>query len=219
MKIIGHRGARGLAPENTLAAIKAGLAAGADMLEVDARITKDGVAVLHHDRSFDDFVISDHTFKELRKRKPDIATLQEAITTVKRQVPLIIEIKPAVPTEPIIALLKKFFKKDWQPKHFFVASFDYHILKTVHTVLPNIPIVVLDSWSGVRATWRARRLHTTFICMNYRFLWSGFVASMAKSGYKLSTYPLNDPAKAKRWKMNGLYGVVTDFPDKYKAKN
>ena len=49
MLIIGHRGAAGLAPENTIDAMAAGIAAGADMLELDVRLTRDGVPVVAHD--------------------------------------------------------------------------------------------------------------------------------------------------------------------------
>ena len=45
----GHRGARGLAPENTLAAFQVALDLGVDTLECDLAITKDGVVVIHHD--------------------------------------------------------------------------------------------------------------------------------------------------------------------------
>ncbi len=218
MKIIGHRGARGLAPENTLAAIKAGLAAGADMLEIDVRVTKDGVPILYHDRYLGNLSVSDHTLKELRAKKPDVTTLEQALTAINRQIPVIIEIKPHVPTKPIVLLVKKFLQKNWQPKDFFVASFDYQILKAIRSELPDISLVVLERWSGVRATWRARRLHTKFVCMKHLFLWWGFVASMARSGYSLSSYTLNNPAKAKRWAARGLYGVVTDFPDRYRVK-
>lgn len=46
----GHRGARGLAPENTLPGFAAALAAGVDTLELDVGVTRDGVVVVHHDR-------------------------------------------------------------------------------------------------------------------------------------------------------------------------
>ncbi len=46
----GHRGARGLAPENTLPAFAAALAVGVHTLELDTLVTRDGVVVIHHDR-------------------------------------------------------------------------------------------------------------------------------------------------------------------------
>ncbi len=46
----GHRGARGLAPENTLPGFERALAIGVDTLELDVGVTRDGVVVIHHDR-------------------------------------------------------------------------------------------------------------------------------------------------------------------------
>lgn len=47
--IVGHRGAAGLKPENTLPAVRTGLAAGADAVEVDVQLSADGVPVVYHD--------------------------------------------------------------------------------------------------------------------------------------------------------------------------
>lgn len=46
----GHRGARGLAPENTLPGFELALSIGVDTLELDVGVTRDGVVVIHHDR-------------------------------------------------------------------------------------------------------------------------------------------------------------------------
>ena len=51
--VFGHRGARGLAPENTLAAFDRGVAEGVDGLELDLRLSRDGVAVVIHDDDLD----------------------------------------------------------------------------------------------------------------------------------------------------------------------
>ena len=51
--VIGHRGAAGLAPENTLDGIEAALAAGADAVEIDVRVTDDGAPILLHDETLD----------------------------------------------------------------------------------------------------------------------------------------------------------------------
>src|SRR5262245_47667531 len=49
VRIVGHRGARGVAPENTLAGLRRGIADGADALEFDVRVLRDGTPVLLHD--------------------------------------------------------------------------------------------------------------------------------------------------------------------------
>lgn len=216
MKIIGHRGAKGLAPENTLAALQAGIQAGADALEIDVRVTKDNIPILHHDAVLDGLVISGCNLSDLQKHKPDLITLEQAIRSVNRGVPLYIEVKPDVSTTPIIALLRQCLHQNWLPQDFMLASFNYKTLKSLHAALPEIPVVVIESWSGVRATHRARKLSTKIICMNQRFLWWGFIRSMQKSGYELYAYTLNDSAKAKRWVSYGLAGAVTDYPDRLK---
>ena len=50
IKIIAHRGASGLAPENTLGAFKIAIELGADMIELDIRPTKDQKAIVFHDK-------------------------------------------------------------------------------------------------------------------------------------------------------------------------
>ena len=76
MIIIGHRGAKGLAPENTVASIKKAMELGVDEIEVDVRITKDGTAILNHNPAVKDrfnkaFFIIDNTYAELKKKKTD----------------------------------------------------------------------------------------------------------------------------------------------------
>jgi hypothetical protein len=50
-RVIGHRGAKAVAPENTLASIRAAKACGCSWVEVDVMLTKDKVPVIHHDVS------------------------------------------------------------------------------------------------------------------------------------------------------------------------
>jgi len=71
----GHRGARGLAPENTLPAFRKGLDLGVDTLECDMAITKDGVVVIHHDLWLNPDTTRGPDGKWLEKRGPAISEL------------------------------------------------------------------------------------------------------------------------------------------------
>src|SRR6266498_6138947 len=51
--VFAHRGGSALAPENTMAAFENGLALGSDGLELDVHLSRDGVVVVHHDRTLD----------------------------------------------------------------------------------------------------------------------------------------------------------------------
>jgi glycerophosphoryl diester phosphodiesterase len=69
--VFGHRGASGLAPENTLPSFALALSMGADVLELDVHCTSDGVIVVHHDDTLDRTtdgtgLIREHTFAELQ---------------------------------------------------------------------------------------------------------------------------------------------------------
>jgi glycerophosphoryl diester phosphodiesterase len=115
---IAHRGARHVAPENTLAALRAGIERGADMVEIDVQRTKDGRLVLMHDRDLvrttnvekvfpkkKSYDVADLTWAEVRKLDAGawkrakfagerVPTLKQAIRLVYRErAGLLVEIK------------------------------------------------------------------------------------------------------------------------------
>jgi glycerophosphoryl diester phosphodiesterase len=71
----GHRGARGLAPENTMAAFRKALSIGVTTIETDMAITKDGIVVIAHDRDLNPAVVRDASGEWLSARGPAIRTL------------------------------------------------------------------------------------------------------------------------------------------------
>lgn len=220
MKIIGHRGARGLAPENTIAGLRKGLEHHVDMLEFDLRVTKDKVVILHHNRYLIDpngkkHLIAGCPYEELRARKPDLATFEAVLKTIGHPVPLYVEVKRKELTLPIVKVLKKHLADGWRPSYFLLASKSQKTLLELHSALPDIEKVVIEPWSGVRAHRRARQIGAKKIAMNQLWLWWGFIRGFKNSGKQLYAYPLNNSAKAKRWARWGLAGVITDYPDRF----
>ena len=71
----GHRGARGLAPENTLAAFRRALALGVTTLETDLAVTRDGVLVISHDPLLNPDIVRDAQGRWLTEKGPPIQTL------------------------------------------------------------------------------------------------------------------------------------------------
>jgi glycerophosphoryl diester phosphodiesterase len=221
VKIIGHRGARGLAPENTLAAFAKAIELEVDGVEFDVRVTKDKIPILHHGKYMHLPVaplrrIRKSDLKELKALKADLTTLEEALKYVGLKCQMYVEIKPGEDIGPIVSALKAYSSKGRRIENLAVASFDQNILRQVRRQLPDIALIVNERWSGVRARLRARQVGTRIISMNHLGLWSGFISAMHRSGYSLYTYTLNDPAKAERWAKRGLAGVVTDYPDRFK---
>ena len=118
MLIIGHRGAAGLAPENTLDAMEAGIEAGADILEFDVRLTKDGVLVLVHDfhtmrTHHKASIISRTTYDDLMKFSddyPKVTRIEEVLDRYFGVILLNIEIKSRGSGPALIQLLKKKYR-------------------------------------------------------------------------------------------------------------
>lgn len=116
IRLIGHRGARGVAPENTLPAIVHGIEVGADAIELDVHSTRDGVIVVIHDPTLErttdgEGQVADHTLSEIKQLDagfhytPDagltypfrgqgvrIPTLDEALDAIS-DLPVIVEVK------------------------------------------------------------------------------------------------------------------------------
>jgi glycerophosphoryl diester phosphodiesterase len=235
MKIIGHRGARGLAPENTIAGFKKALEHHVDEIELDVRISKDNKTVLAHntyvsDAAGNEIDIVSHTFAELQQHKPDITSLEDALESIHRKVPAYIEVKPGVPAEPIIEVIHNFLDRGWTNSDFLLASYSQPVLLELHQALPDIQKVVIEDWSGIRAWRRARQVNTKRLSMLEYWLWPGFISSMSRRGFELYSFPpkkhrklaalllgehTNVPNKARAWAKAGLAGVITDYPDRF----
>lgn len=220
MIIIGHRGARGLAPENTIQSLLKAVEHKADEVEFDIRVTSDGVPILHHDPEITDpsgtkLVIEHREYATLLHHKPDLATLEEVFAHLPKSTKLVIEIKPHVSLHAVTSVLQHALNNGWDPINLAIASFDFTVLRAMHYAFPDIPMIVNERWSGVRAHYRARTVKAKRVTMNQMWLWSGFIKSVSSSKIELVAYTLNDPAKVRRWARYGLTGIVTDYPDRF----
>src|SRR5712691_3935269 len=93
--VFAHRGGSALAPENTIEAFDNGLALGADGLELDIQLSRDGVVVVHHDRTLDRTTslrgpVADRTADELRRAA--VPTLADVLAR-HREARVIVELK------------------------------------------------------------------------------------------------------------------------------
>lgn len=142
MKIIGHRGAGGLALENSKAALERGIQVGADALEFDVHKTLDDEVVLSHDGNLERLGGGDHdiatlTYSELQKLplsdgKP-LISLGEALQTAGTT-PVIIEIKSKATVELVITIVEQYPKANVT-----IASPIYDEVARLKDLRPEIP--------------------------------------------------------------------------------
>jgi glycerophosphoryl diester phosphodiesterase len=190
MKIVGHRGAKGLAPENTIKSIRRAMACKVDMIELDVR-AKGRELLLSHDP-----LVLTEKYDEL----------EDALIEIDGDLPLNLEIKEL----EVVPLLPKALKK-YKGKILF-SSFEYKILHEIKKLFPNNDLAVLEKWSGVRAIAEASLLGTTRVHINQHWLWSGFVRSMKNRGFTLYAYTVNSRDRAEELKSWGVDGIFTDYP-------
>jgi len=220
MLIIGHRGARGLAPENTIAGLRKALEHTVDEIEFDVRVTKDAIPVLLHDAEASDvagtkLVVRDTAYKTLKAHKPDLTTLAEAMEYVDTRTRLLIEVKPSEPVLPIVKVVTMFIENGaYASEDLLLGSFSQQTLRELHELMPEIEKVVIERWSGVKASFRARQVGTKRLSMKHLWLWGGFLKAMQRRGYKIAPYTVNDPSVIRKWRPY-IYGVITDYPDRF----
>lgn len=221
MLVIGHRGAAGLAAENSLAALRAGMLAGADMLEFDVRLTKDKIPVLTHDfhtlrTHHDTSIISRHTLEELQTRtEPQpIVPLRDVLDEFFGRIILNIELKGRGTAAAVVALIKeKYIKKpsDWDCLLF--SSFRGSELTTIRKASDKANLSLLHSENPFIFIAYHRNLHLTAVGF-HRLYVNRFALEIAKrAGLFTYAYTVNRPRSAVILAEKGVDGIVTDHPE------
>lgn len=168
-KIIGHRGAAGLALENTIEAIKIAKKYHVYAVEIDVRKTKDNRIVLSHDRDISrvspsDKVIADTNYGDLKRVKfyneENIVELKDAIAAAEGA-QLIIEIKEPDTSELIVKILK-----ETGAKRILITSLWHDELRKIQKLRPDLPILVRDLLSPIDIVATAHNMGAKGININ-----------------------------------------------------
>lgn len=217
MKIIGHRGAAGLALENTIESIKKGVASGADFIELDIRKTRDNKLVLSHDPSLlrahgVNLNVDEHTLKELRIPCPTLPTLEDALKTCNKGV--IIEPKEYIEPKRLIEIVSKFPDLDVR-----FASFNHHVIRALKREYPEYFCYLLEHHSPFEIINHARKIKADGIGLHYGVI-NPLTYLLAKR-FKLHVYIYT---VNKAWIANALARlypdiyICTDYPNQIKKR-
>lgn len=223
---IGHRGARGHAPENTLLAIDTGIGLGADMIEFDVQLCGGQLVVLHDPRlertTNGTGRVSEVPFEYLRRldagKGQQIPTLHEVLALVAGRTSLNVEIKSANGTAAAVAtVLREALSDGWQTHQFLVSSFHLPELYEFKQLAPEIPIAVL--LCGVPLDWAACATEMGAHALNIsaEFADPMLVRDAHARGLKVHAYTVNHPADIAAMRNLGLDGVFSDYPERVTA--
>ncbi len=234
-RIIGHRGACGLAPENTLASFKAAAQQGVECVEFDTRLSKDDTVVIFHDDTLDRTTngagpVNEHDVKQLQRLDFGSwfgsAFTGERLLTFKgliefldeNEMLAIVEIKPAPGQERETAVATCNLIRDSWPGSLpvpVISSFKDACLAVSRSILPNVERALLIEEN--LETWerRAGDLECSSVHIWHEMLDQATVKSMTSIGYTVRTYTVNDPERGKVFLDWGVEGLCTDFPDRF----
>lgn len=220
---IGHRGARGHAPENTLLAIDTGMRLGAQMIEFDVQRCGDELVVIHDPRlertTNGTGRVAEVSFDYLRGldagQGQQIPTLREVLTLVEAGVSLNVELKSADGTAAMVAAqLGEALGEGWSPSQFLVSSFHLPELYEFKQLAPEIPVAALVC--GVPLEWAAcaTELGAHALNISAEFADSRLIHDAHSRGLKVYAYTVNHPDDIASLHAAGLDGVFSDFPDR-----
>jgi len=231
--LIAHRGAGAGAPENTLAAIHSAHEQGAKWIEVDIKITYDGVPILMHDDMLDRTTtgtgpVAQATWDEIKKLKiavgddksqyvdEIIPSLEEVLKLIlKLDMSLVAELKPcpgrskATTMVTMIELAKAWPERDLLP---VIASFDMESLEMAAQLEPHWPRCLLfDTWDP---DWRQKVERAGASAVNFKEdqLTQERVNDIIGLRMPLLAYTVNDPVRAKDLLAWGVSAVYADCP-------
>lgn len=218
MLVIGHRGAKGLAPENTLESLREGYNAGADMLEFDVRLTHDKVPILSHDGMMFGRVISRTPLGVLEKLG-HVTTLEMVLDEFFGRILLNLEYKPIRDVRVVFKIICENYirdKSDWD--NILISSFHVRPLLHLRRLSPYINLAMLHSVNPFAFVTYQRRLHLVAVGWHRLHINKLAIEIAQKSDIFSYVYTVNRPQAVKILEERGIDGVVTDYPDRIIGK-
>ena len=225
-EIIAHRGFSAIAPENTLAAVKAAISADADRVEVDVQLSREGEVFLMHDQSLERTTgvrgrILDFSQEEISLLdagswfSPDFAgegvpSLREVLRLCKGKIALKIELKPVKGVEALLAdAVLRIVREEGMSSSVMISSFSQEALERVRKVDGKII-------SGLIATSVAgpydEIAYADALVVNQTFLTLDQTGNIKGSGKLLYAWTANSTQEIQAMWRLGVDGIITDYP-------
>ncbi len=232
VKIFAHRGASAYAPENTLEAFSLAMEQGADGIELDVQMTRDGELVVIHDETIDRVsggkgFVKDFTLEELKKfsvsngfeKYPEvrIPTLQEVLELVKPSAMEVnIELKTGIFWYPEIERkVLDLVRREGMEERVIYSSFNHYSIQKIRQLSPEaetaylIGDVMLDVAAYTKNTG-VKGLHPAL----FHVKMADFLKEYKESGVALRVWTVNDKEQI-RWMIDeGMDAVITNYPDR-----
>ena len=223
-KIIAHRGASSIAPENTMVAFSKALEIGVDYIELDIRLSKDDSIMVIHDESLERTtngtgLVKQQPYDQLKALSAGysskfgsdflnekIPSLYEVLSFAKGKTKLCIDIKNS-PEVPVMDLI---FKKEME-NHVFIMSYNVEKLKRISTIYPQINTILLKNTLTSIDLTIADEIGAFGVSGSY-FFPSVLVKKAHEHDLEFWTGIIRDPLKAENLFRYNVDAILTDHP-------
>lgn len=211
---IGHRGAKGYAPENTLMAFQKAIEMNVDMIELDVHSSKDSISMVIHDKSIDrttsgSGLVADFTSVELQKF--GIPTLEEVFQLVQNRCEINIEIKEFVAVKGVLDLINS---TAFPKEKLLISSFDWNALQEIRFHDDKISIGVLTETDLELAIAFAKFIKAKSIHPYFHLLTKENTLKMQEKGFQVFAWTVNEEVDIQKMKSLKVDGIISDFPDR-----
>jgi glycerophosphoryl diester phosphodiesterase len=212
MEIIAHRGFCKQAVENTPAAVLAAWQIGADAVEIDVRLSKDGTVAVIHDANTNSLQVSAADFQQLEKT--GIASLNQILDVLPEDKRVFIEIKCK---SEIIPALKTEIQRCAKQRQIVLIGFDFQTMKQAKMDMPDICVCLSvrakKGLNGGELIERACDNKFSGFALEYNSITADFTDMCKKSNLKILAWTVNDTKTAKFLADCSIAGIITDQPD------
>ena len=216
---IGHRGAKGRLPENTLPSFEHAIYVGCEWVELDVHHV-DGELLVIHDKSVERTtngkgLISELGFDEIRALDAGgghpIPTLQEVINLVDRRCRVNVELKGPATAKPVSDLLSQYCLAEWSHHDFLLSSFNHKELELADIAYPRgilFAKLLPDMWDS------AERLGAWSVNFHKGDVSRSLVDDAHARGYKVLVYTVNSNTDILKMIDYGVDGLFSDYPER-----
>lgn len=238
VKIIAHRGASRYTPENTIAAFNKAIDLKADAIELDVRLSKDGVPVIIHDKNINRTsngkgTVSDMTVKEMKKYSFGVnfhpSFVDETIPTYEEFLQLVtdhpITIHLEIKSDPnkqniliqkILELSKAYSVED----RIVYSSFDHQLLQQLKVIHPGVKIALLCKKCKNIFTYIDQLDYPIYsIHPKHVHITEEIVKKAADRNIVVNIYTVNQVKSAHKYRAMGIDGLFTDDPLIFQQNN
>ena len=233
-KVIGHRGAKAYAPENTLESIETAASLGVAWVELDVKLTRDNVPIIFHDETLErttngSGAVAQTDYEDIRQLEAGswfadsfagikIPTLEEAVDVLLRhKLGLNLEIKPCPGREKETAeIALDHLSQYWDDlDNLLISSFQHVSLEASRDLAPDFARGLLIGGQEMPENWMdvAQYLDVATINLGSELVTRAVADDVMDLEKPLLVYTVNDPMQARSLQKLGVDGFFSDNPD------